>query len=577
MSKIRIKALSVFIAFISMFLIGRLYYLQVTRHSELQSHGIAEMTKIEESIQRGGIYDCLGRQMASSIQVPSAYIVTKKLDNPEGIINAFSNIPWIDSEYIKDAFEKDKGFVWIKRMMNPSQKQSLDALACKEIEYVNETKRFYPHLNLAGQILGFAGTEGKGLEGLEFYFDKFLRRQKGAVPRELICEDADAYYNYDAGTGYDLFLTIDMVIQFFAEEGLRKGCERVDAKNGLLLIMDTYTGEVLAMANWPGYNPNCFYEYPKQLWRNRCVTDMYEPGSIFKVICAAALLEEGLASPDDIIYCEQGSIEVAGRRIRDYKEFGWLSLKQVIERSSNIGSVKFARKLGKEKFYNYIKRFGFTEKTGIDFPGEVKGIVRPPKEWSGMSMASVSIGQEISVTPIQMITAFSALVNDGKLMKPFILKQVHDQKGNILYKHNPELKRRVISPRTSKQIKDILRGVVSRGTGKKADIQGFWVGGKTGTAQVVDKQTKEYSNTDFLASFIGFFPDSSARWAMLIMVYAPKTVSWGGEVAAPIFGEVAEKIMRYLHVTPNGQDIVIEKEDLPLTAQYLKTSTPMLN
>jgi len=526
---------------------------------------VREKFPVSSTVLRGGIYDRLGREMALSVQAPSAYLITKKSKDPKTIIGALSRLPWINVRSIRKAFAWDKGFVWIKRRLDPSQKDCLERLNFKDINFVMEPERFYPNAEIASQIIGFVGTDGRGLEGLEFYFNELLDAYTNKFPREFTTSCLDPYCFYDRKE-CNLFLTTDLVIQYFAETALRKTCEEVNAQHGLLIIMDTYTGEIYAIANWPGYNPNHFADYPNDYWRNRCITDIYEPGSIFKLFWAAALLEENIVEIDDLFYCEQGSMKVAGKRIRDHKKFGWLSVKQILEKSSNIGAIKCAQKLGEEKFYQYIKNFGFGERTGIDFPGEARGILRPPENWSGLSLASLAIGQEISVTPIQMITAFSALVNGGRLMQPFIRREVHNVKGEILYKGVPVIKSKIISAQTSHQIKKILRSVVSRGTGVKADVPGYWIGGKTGTAQMVDKSTGEYSHEDFLASFVGFFPDFSARFAMLVMVSKPRVACWGGEVAAPIFSEVAKRVIRYLRISPMEKDMIKQRNQLTITA-----------
>jgi cell division protein FtsI (penicillin-binding protein 3) len=527
---------------------------------------IREKIPNNANVSRSGIYDRLGREMALSVQVPSAYLITKKSKNPKALIKALSRLPWINMRIIRKAFARDKSFVWIKRGLDPGQEDCLERLNFEEIGFIMEPERFYPNSELASQLIGFVGTDGKGLEGLEFYFDKLLNTYTNTLTGGCNSSYFDPYYFYERKE-CSLFLTIDLVMQFFAEDALRKTCKKVDAQHGLLVIMDTYTGEIYAIANWPGYNPNNFADYPIDYWRNRCVTNIYEPGSTFKLFWAAALLEENIIKTDSLFYCEKGAMNVAGKRIRDHEKFGWLSVKQILEKSSNIGAIKCARKLGEQRFYEYIKKFGFGERTGIDFPGEARGILRAPVDWSGLSLASLAIGQEISVTPIQMITAFSALVNGGRLVKPFILKEVHDTKGKILLKRTPSIKRKVISDQTSNKMKRILRGVVSRGTGVKAGVPGYWIGGKTGTAQMVDKTTGEYSHEDFLTSFIGFFPDSNARFAMVVMLSQPREAYWGGEVAAPIFSEVAKKIIRYLRISPVDKDIGGKKNQLIITAK----------
>ena len=554
MNKKRVHILFAFFCLCSFVLLFRLYFLQVVKHPAYESMAtVREKLEIGTSIPRNGICDRHGREMALSVLTPSAYLVTKDAKNPKTVLKALSRLPWVNMRPIKDAFKKNKGFVWIKRKINPNQQEYLDRLKFEEINFVMEPERFYPNLNVAAQILGFVGIDGKGLEGLEYYLNHFLDTCSDCYPRGFssLCVDT---YCLNEKKECDIFLTLDLAMQYFAEDALGRACQKVGAKHGILIVMDTYTGEIYAMANWPGYNPNHFADYPMDYWRNRCVTDIYEPGSIFKIFWAAALLEEGMMATHHRVDCQKGSMKIAGRRIRDHKKFGVLTFRQVLEKSSNIGAIKCAQKLGDERFYQYIKQFGFGERTGIDFPGESKGILRPPEDWSGLSLASLAIGQEISITPIQMITAFSALVNGGQLMTPFILKEVRDSKGEILLKHTPTVKTRIVSQRTSRQMKEILRGVVDHGTGVRAQVPGYWIGGKTGTAQMVDKSTGEYSHEDFLTSFIGFFPDSEARWGMLVMVSQPQKACWGGEVAAPIFKEVAERIIRYLHIPPVNPD-----------------------
>ncbi|MGA1796191.1 MAG: peptidoglycan D,D-transpeptidase FtsI family protein [bacterium] len=564
MSKRRIYVLFSLLCLGSIVLIGRLVQLQVIDHVELNAMDLVrERIHVDTDPQRGGIYDRCGREMALSVQAPSAYLITKKSDSPDAVLKALARLPWADKQRIREAYRSDKGFVWVHRRLNPDQKQSLDGLSLPEIEYIMETERYYPNAELGAQVVGFVGIDGKGLEGLEFHYDDSLNRTK----RPCITECAGDVSSCSRKE-HNLYLTIDLAVQFFADDALRRACTEANAQHGLVIIMDTHTGGIIAMANWPGYNPNHFVDYPNDYWRNRCVTDVYEPGSIFKLFWAAALLEEGLVRDHSIVFCENGAITIAGKKIRDHMKFGWLSFRQVIERSSNIGAIKYARELGEKRYYRYIRKFGFGEKTGIDFPGEAMGILRPPSSWSGLSMASISIGQEVSVTPIQMITAFASLVNGGNLMEPFLLKEIRASDGSVLFNRTPTAKKRVISARTSEQLKKILQGVVERGTGQKAAVPGYSIGGKTGTAQMVDPATGEYSHQDFVASFVGFFPDQQARWAMLVMISQPRGTCWGGDVAAPVFGEVAARIIRYYHIPPGDNDRPGKDRQLIVAAQF---------
>jgi len=560
----RIYALFSLFCMGSILLIGRLYQLQVIDHVELNAMDLVrERIPEDTDPQRGGMYDRLGREMALSVQAPSAYLITRKSDDPDVVLRALARLPWIDISRIRRTCRRDKGFVWIHRRLNPNQKRCLDDLGLSEIEFVMESERYYPNAELAAQLIGFVGLDGKGLEGLEFYCDGFLNRTKQPCTPEYAGDGMNC-----SRKEYNLHMTIDMSVQFFTDDALGRACKKAGAQHGLVVIMDTRTGEIIAMSNWPGYNPNHFSDYPSDYWRNRCVTDVYEPGSTFKIFGAAALLEEGLIRDSSLMFCENGGITIAGKRIRDHKKFGWLSFRQVMEKSSNIGAIKYVKTLGEGKYYHYIRQFGFGEKTGIDFPGETTGILRPPASWSGLSMASIAIGQEVSVTPIQMITAFAALVNGGNLIEPFLLKEIRASDGRVLFTRTPTLKKRVISARTSEQVKEILCGVVMRGTGQKAAVPGYWIGGKTGTAQMVDPATGEYSHEDFLASFVGFFPDQHARWAMLVMISRPRGVSWGGDVAAPVFGEVAARVIRYHHIPPGDEDSLGKDRQLIVAAQF---------
>ncbi|MGA1826521.1 MAG: peptidoglycan D,D-transpeptidase FtsI family protein, partial [bacterium] len=431
-------------------------------------------------------------------------------------------------------FRQKKPFIWIKRKLTPGEENILRGIGLEDIHYSMETKRYYPHTTLASHVIGFSGMDGEGLEGLEFYFDSLLKGNENGRA--------------------NFMLTIDRIVQYFADEALNESCEELGAKAGMLVIMEIDTGDIWAMSNWPTFNPNIFQNYNRDNWRTRCVADAFEPGSILKVFGAAAVLEEGLGRPNDMINCQQGSIRVAGCTIRDHKKFGKLSLREVIENSSNVGAIKLAQRLGEEKYYYYLKKFGFGEKTNISLPAEATGLFQHPDDWSGLSLASLAIGQEISVTSIQFITAFSSLINGGYKLKPRIVKRIYDKEGNSIQSDLTEIEpgERIIGENTSKIIRDILKGVVSHGTGRLAAINRYTIGGKTGTAQKIDPDTGTYSHEKYVASFVGFFPGRNPRWAMLVIIDEPqKEMAWGGKAAAPVFRKVAEKTMDYFNIWPD--------------------------
>ncbi|MGA1868300.1 MAG: peptidoglycan D,D-transpeptidase FtsI family protein [bacterium] len=517
-------------------LVARLFNLQIIQCDELteRMHKRTTPSRTNTTSLRGSIYDRNGEELAVSLKRPSAYVHPHKVKDKKKFMYQLASFPGIDISRIKTFFKQGKPFIWIKRKLTPLEEKILGDLGLEDIHYYIETKRFYPHTSLASQVIGFAGMDGKGLEGLEFYFDSLLKgKDKGRA---------------------NFILTIDRVIQYFADEALRDRCIELGAKMGMLVMMEVNTGEIWALSNWPSFNPNIFNKYKRENWRIRCIADSFEPGSIIKVFGAAAVIEENLGKPEDIIDCQQGSIRIAGCTIRDYKKFGKLSLSEVIECSSNVGAIKMVQRLGEEKYYHYLKEFGFGEKTAITLPAEASGIFKPPEYWSGISLASLAIGQEISVTSIQFITAFSSLINGGYRVKPRIVKRMCDQEGASIKAEITRSKQgeQIISEGTSTIIRDMLQRVVSHGTGKLAAINNYNIGGKTGTAQKIDPKTCTYSHEDYVASFVGFFPGKNPRWAMIVVIDEPqKDKAWGGQAAAPVFQKVAEQSMEYLNIWPD--------------------------
>lgn len=409
-----------------------------------------------------------------------------------------------------------------------------------------DRRRWYPLGSSLCHVVGFSNLDDEGLEGEELYYDQYLR---GDGARLVLLTDAKGNRFSPPGLpasprgGENLCLTIDADYQRICQEELKKGVERTGAKGGSVVIISPTSGEILAMVNLPLYDPNLPRRSKPQQRRNRAITDQFEPGSTFKLVTAAAALEEGVISPTDSIWCEKGSIHIAGTPIGDNGKFRWLTFGEVMEKSSNVGVIKVAKKVGKDNFYRYARSLGFGSPTGVDFPGEPGGTLRSPEEWSGLSLASMSIGQEVSVTPLQLLNAYCCVANDGLLMQPHLLKTTLDQRGRLIREYPPSPIRRTISPSTAHMITDLLVGVVERGTGREAKIEGIKVAGKTGTAQKPDSEGRGYSEGKLISSFVGYLPAAKPRWAGLVVLDEPKRDHTGSKGAAPIFRRIMERIL----------------------------------
>jgi cell division protein FtsI (penicillin-binding protein 3) len=539
---------------------GRLIALQVVEATDLSRRAERQHEKnVVLEGERGTIFDRQGRILATNVEVPSIYAIPSLIHDRGAVAPDLARVLPYDARTVLRRLEGNKNFVWIDRKVSPAVARSIMDLGIEGIGVLNESQRFYPKRNLMGHLLGFAGMDNHGLEGVELKYDPILRGEKGwAVVERDALGHSIFQKGLDPSRGNDLVLTIDEVIQHIAETELDAVMEQTQAADASVIVMNPKTGEILAMAVRPEFNPNRVeFQHPDQ-WRNRAVTDPYEPGSTFKIITASAALEERVASPGDIFYCEEGRMAVAGGVIRDHEKEGFLTFREVIQKSSNIGMIKIAMRMKDEDLYRHIRAFGFGEKTGIDLEGEAAGTLRDPRSWSGRSLASISIGQEVAATPLQVITAVSAIANSGMLMRPYLVSAVRDADGRVIRTIGPEERRRAVSPETAGKMMSILEGTVAKtGTGEKAAIPGYQVAGKTGTAQKIDPVTKKYSMQDTVSSFIGIVPAEDPRIVVLVVVDSPKGVAWGGTVAAPVFKNVAEQVLRYLGVPPTTQERIL--------------------
>lgn len=539
---------------------------------------------VDLSPKRGTIYDRKKRELAISIEVDSAYARPGKIKNKKEIAKKLSPILNTSYRNLKNKLASDSPFVWLKRKISPSQAKKIKDLNLEGIGFIEESKRFYPNKELASHCLGFADLDLKGLEGIELNYESYLKGKPGyiLVERDALGRNIHTQNikQVDTTKGYNLQLTIDKTIQYFVEKALEEGVQKSRAKAGVAIVMVPQTGEILALAVHPTFNPNNFWDYSPSQWRNRAVTDSFEPGSTFKIFLISSALEEGIFQPQDIFYCENGSYPLGNRVIHDVHKYGWLTLTKIIKHSSNIGACKIAENLGRETFYSYIRKFGFGGKTGIDLPGETSGLLTLPYKWSRIRLGTISFGQGLSIPPIQLITALSAIANGGVLMKPYLVKTIFDDKGKIIKEFHPEERGRVISQRTARQVTSILKTVVEKGgTGVNASIPGFKIAGKTGTAQKVDQLTKQYSDHKTTSSFIGFLPADEPKLAVLVIIDEPEGISYGGTVAAPVFKEAASHIIRYLNIPPNKgcmtmvkylPDINVHQEESAIKHTYFK-------
>jgi cell division protein FtsI (penicillin-binding protein 3) len=503
--------------------------------------------------KRGSITDRNGNPLAVSIDSPSLAAYPGRIEDRKKTAEKLAMVLGQSSQSVYKKLKPNRSFVWIKRQATPRQAERVAALALAGVDFIPEHTRVYPGKTLAAQLVGFSGIDGHGLEGIEFYFDASL---KGTQKEIRVLEDAlgrrfeGAGIPAHLGQGNSVVLTIDRTIQHIAHKALEASVSEFDGASGMAIVMAPATGEVLALAHYPFYNPNRYGQFKRELWRNRAITDSFEPGSTMKMFSAAAAIDSGICSPSTIFYCENGEYRIGRNTIHDTKSHGWLSLQQIVKYSSNIGSVKMVEKLGPRQLYDYLSAFGFGQRSGITCPGETPGSLRGFNTWSAIDTGAISFGQGISVSAIQLITAASAIANGGVLMKPLLVKAIVDRNGQTVTQFSPEPVRRAISSQTASTMRQILTSVIAEGgTGVNAALQGYSVCGKTGTAQKIDK-SGTYAKGKYLSSFLGFTPANEPQLAILVIVDEPKTQDYGGIVAAPAFRQIALETLSYLNIPP---------------------------
>jgi cell division protein FtsI (penicillin-binding protein 3) len=565
-------------------LIGRLAYLQIVRHAELVQMAERQYSRtVVLPARRGPIVDRRGASLATSTPAESLFAHPRGVGDPVRVAARLAPILQVPERELHAMLTSTRPFVWVRRKLPPAVAEQVRALREPGLGFVPEPMRLYPNLELAAHIIGFEGADG-GLEGVERAFNTDLA---GADGRVVVGRDAlgrDVILQrivQDPVPGAGVMLTLDKTIQYVAERELEAVYRRTGAKAAMAVAMDPRTGDVLAAAIRPTFNPNIFAELPsRDVVRNRAITDPFEPGSTFKAIMAAAALEERVVRPEDRIYAENGAITIARATIHDWKRYGWLTFAEVLQNSSNVGSIKVGLALGSERYYRYMTAFGFGAPTGVGLSGESRGQLRAPRRWSALSLPTMSIGQEVSVTALQLVGAFGAIANGGVLMQPRVIRAFVDGEGREVRRIEPKAVRHVISRDTSRVLTRILTNVVSAGTGRHAAIPGYDVAGKTGTAQKLDPATRRYSRAPGVLSFVGFAPADDPRFVMLVMLDEPKNEKWGSEAAAPVFAAIGREILRYLEVPARGtqpvQIITASTGDAAVTRLRMAEGPPVV-
>jgi cell division protein FtsI (penicillin-binding protein 3) len=593
---------------------GRLFWLQIVRHQDFVERAAREQQRtFEVAPRRGILYDRNLREMAMTVLVPSIYADPSQIADKQAAARTLASLVHNDPEdpltseaQIASRLNAGRNFAWIARRVTPRVAAAVKALNMKGIFFQQEFARSYPDSQLAAQVLGYVGSDDDGLGGLEEKFDSQLHGRPGLMytamdARRKVLGSSE----HDPEPGQNLVLTVDENIQFMAERALDHAMAKTQALNGTVVIQDVHTGQILALAIRPTFNPNQIRHATLDQLRDHAVSDVYEPGSTFKLVTYSAAMDQQVATPDDPIDCQEGKITLAGRVIHDNQgeHFGVIPVHKALEESSDVAAVKLALKVGPDRFYQYIRAFGFGSRSGVELPGETRGLLRPTAKWNGSSIGSIAIGQEVAVTPLQLVTMVSTIANGGTYLPPHILMQdqIDSATASVQKSAPPQVAQfvaspihasedmpnplppgshRVISTMAAAQMRKMMEGVVLFGTGKSAQLNGYSSGGKTGTAQKIDPVTHTYSKTMHIASFAGFAPVNNPVIAVAIVIDSPKGAYYGADVSAPVFTEVAQQVLEYLGVQhdidlrpvdlASKKDAPIKEDDAPAEEENIQ-------
>ncbi|HKB98047.1 MAG TPA: penicillin-binding transpeptidase domain-containing protein [Terriglobales bacterium] len=574
-ARIRLYALSGLLCLWLLTICLRLVYLQIFCYGDFERRAQHQQQRsFDLSAKRGVIYDRAGRELAMSIQVDSAFVVPSEAPDLPNTVSLITRITKDDPRVVLADCRAHKTFCWVARKADAEVIERIRALNLQGIHYQKEPKRFYPKRELAAQILGYVGTDDQGLSGLERQFNQQLQGKPGKL---MISVDARkrwfASVQKEPESGDSVVLTVDQNIQYIAERELERGMQETRAIAGTVIVENPHTGEILALTNRPTFNPNIRKEIRNEALKDRAVSDVYEPGSTFKMVTISAGLEEKITRPDEMFDCQMGSIVINGMRIRDSKPHGVLSVADILAESSDVGAIKVALRLGDERFYKYIRAFGFGQQTGIELPGETRGLTKPVERWSKVSIGAISMGQEIGISPLQLASLISTIANDGVHVPPRIVAgtlqpQTAPQNTPQRIAFQPAEGTRVVSSLTAAEMRQMLQGVVLHGTGRKAILEGYSSAGKTGTAQKVDPATGLYSKTKYVASFAGFAPINDPQIAVVVILDSAVGLHQGGQVSAPVFQRIMQQVLEYMHVPhdvqlPPSQQVLLARRDVP--------------
>jgi len=550
-SPLRTNSLQAALVVWAMVVIARLFWLQIVDHTWLQQRAEHQQQEtVTVAAQRGVIYDRNLTPLAMSLPVESLFALPRQIADPDAAAAALGEALRESPATIRPLLDRKRSFVWVARQVRAEPAAAVRALHLKGVYFQPDSRRFYPKGDLAANVLGYVGVDGTGLGGIEHSFDRAIRGSDGQATLEVDAH-RQSYRQIERppAQGENLVLTIDQNIQFIAQQALDKQVAATHAVRGVAIVENPRTGEILALANSPTFRPDDYQNTPAARLSDAAVSDPYEPGSVFKLVTLSAALEQHLTTPDEMIDCENGSIKVGGRIIHDHARFGMLSVTDILRHSSDVGAIKIGERLGDQEFYHYIEAYGFGKPTGIKLPGESRGIVRPPARWTPMSIGAVSMGQEVAVTPVQVIAMISTLANGGVYHAPRIVLDAFDGTApGAPPAFEPAPGRTVVSPLVANEMKQMMAQVVLAGTAQQAQLNGYTAGGKTGTAQKVDPGTHAYSAHNYVSSFGGFAPLNDPALTILVVIDSPQGGHEGGPTAGPVFKAIAERALPYLGV-----------------------------
>ncbi len=582
--KVRIAIVASVLVLGFLTVLGRVYYLQTVEAEALSKRSATQLNRqVTMQARRGNVIDRNGTELAVSVEIPSIFAHPRDIENPEREARRLAPHLNISYEKLLERLTSKSGFVWLERQARPASAQAIRDMRIRGIGITNEYKRYYPLGSRAGQLLGFVGIDGNGLEGIERMLDKEMAGDtyqmnisRDAQGRAMLTNETPNFKEFE---GHSVRLTIDEKIQAVAEAAIAEQVEEFSAKGGYAVVMDVHTGDVLAMANTPAFDPNRVGDFKSGDWRMRHVTDTFEPGSVFKPFVLAAALQEKALTLDTPFDIEGGRMKIGRYTIRDTKRADELTAAEIMQVSSNIGMYKIAQLIGRDRFYEYIRAFGFGSRTGIGLRGEQPGMLWPPDRWAEISFANIAFGQGLTATPLQLAAALGAIANGGMLLKPRIIDAVIDRDGNVVQQDEPTLVRRVLTPDVARDVAKAMSLVtIKGGTGTRGAIEGFTVAAKTGTAQKVNPETRRYDAHMWMSGFVGFVPAERPEIAVVVIIDEPYKMHYGGVVAGPAFAKIAGETLALRGIMPLPEeeqfDLGLERPEAKVAAPILKPAAP---